>query len=134
MAEPFEIYKEFRFEAAHRLAYAPPGHRCARLHGHSFRCRVRVGGALRQPQDWVMDFAGIARAFEPLHELLDHNYLNDIPGLENPTAENLARWVYERLAPALPGLSGVEIKETCTAGCVYRGPAVEPGANGLKSA
>lgn len=115
-----EIYKEFRFEAAYRLPHVPPGHRCANLHGHSFRCRVHVGGSLRQPQGWVVDFAEISTAMAPLLRRLDHVLLNDVEGLENPTSENLARWIYDQLLPALPGLRAVEIAETANCGCIYR--------------
>ena len=118
-----EIYKDFRFEAAHRLPFAPEGHRCRRLHGHSFRCRAYVTGELTMPQGWVLDFADIKAAMAPLLELLDHNYLNEIPGLENPTAEILAQWIFERLALRVAGLSAVEIAETCSAGCIVRKPA-----------
>jgi 6-pyruvoyltetrahydropterin/6-carboxytetrahydropterin synthase len=117
-----EIFKEFRFEAAHRLPNVPAGHRCARLHGHSFRVEVHVSGEVDENVGWVRDFADLKTAFGPLYEQLDHNYLNEIPGLENPTSEVLARWIWERLEPALPGLSSVVVKETCTSGAVYRGP------------
>ncbi len=117
-----EIFKEFTLEAAHRLPNVPPGHKCARLHGHSFRVSVHVSGPIGDTSGWVMDFADIKAAFAPIDSVLDHHYLNDVPGLENPTSENLARWIWERLAPALPTLSRVEIRETCTSGCVYRGP------------
>lgn len=116
-----EIFTEFTFEAAHRLPNVPEGHKCARLHGHSFRVRVHVSGPLHPEQGWVMDFADVKAAFRPLHDQLDHHYLNEVPGLENPTSEVLARWIWERLAPALPGLSRVAVRETCTSGCVYRG-------------
>lgn len=116
-----EIYKEFGFEAAHRLPNVEPGHKCARLHGHSFRVRVTVQGPVEQELGWVQDFGDLKRAFAPLHDLLDHHYLNDIPGLENPTSENLARFIWARLQPSLPGLSAVEVRETCTSGCIYRG-------------
>jgi 6-pyruvoyltetrahydropterin/6-carboxytetrahydropterin synthase len=116
-----EIWKEFGFEAAHRLPNVPEGHQCARLHGHSFRVAVHVRGPLDPTLGWVMDFAELKAAWRPLDEALDHRYLNDVPGLENPTSEVLARWIWERLAPALPGLSQVVVRETCTSGCVYRG-------------
>src|SRR3712207_4555504 len=116
-----EIYKEFGFEAAHRLPNVPAGHKCARLHGHSFRVRVVVEGPVEAHAGWVMDFGAIGEAWRPLHEALDHRYLNDVPGLENPTSERLAEWVWARLAPALPALAAVEVRETCTSGCVYRG-------------
>lgn len=116
-----EIFKEFTLEAAHRLPNVPAGHKCARLHGHSFRVRVDVRGEVDPHLGWVMDFSDIKAAFRPIHEQLDHNYLNDVAGLENPTSEVLARWIWERLLPRLPGLSQVMVRETCTSGCVYRG-------------
>lgn len=116
-----EIWKEFRLESAHRLPHVPPEHKCARLHGHSFRVAVHVSGAVDPRLGWVIDFADIARAWQPLHEQLDHRLLNEVPGLENPTSEHLARWVWERLRPALPGLARVVVHETCTSGCSYAG-------------
>lgn len=116
-----EIFKVFTIEAAHRLPHVPPEHKCRRLHGHSFRIEVRVRGPVGADTGWVQDFADLARAFAPLHERLDHRYLNEVPGLENPTSENLARWVWRELAPALPGLAEVLVYETCTSGCRYRG-------------
>lgn len=116
-----EIYKEFHFEAAHRLPNVPAGHKCARLHGHSFHVRLHVHGEVGTESGWVLDFGDIKEQFAPLHDLLDHNYLNEIPGLENPTSEQIARWIWERLAPRLPDLHAVEIRETCTSGCIYRG-------------
>jgi 6-pyruvoyltetrahydropterin/6-carboxytetrahydropterin synthase len=116
-----EIFKAFTIEAAHLLPNLPADHKCRRLHGHSFRIEVHVSGPVTANEGWVMDFADIGRAFQPLFEQLDHRYLNEVPGLENPTSENLARWVWQRLKPALPQLSHVVVRETCTAGCVYRG-------------
>jgi 6-pyruvoyltetrahydropterin/6-carboxytetrahydropterin synthase len=116
-----EIYKEFRLEAAHRLPNVPPGHKCSRLHGHSFRIGVHVDGPLDPASGWVCDFSALKSAFAPVHEALDHQYLNDVPGLENPTSEHLAIWIWERLKPALPTLSRITVRETCTSGCEYRG-------------
>ena len=116
-----EIYKTFRIEAAHKLPNVPPGHKCGRLHGHSFEISVHVEGSVGEQTGWVRDFADIKQAFAPIDQKLDHNYLNDIEGLENPTSENLAIWVWQRLKPALANLSQVAVKETCTAGCIYRG-------------
>ena len=118
-----EIFREFTFEAAHHLPNLPDGHKCRRLHGHSFRVTVHVAGPLMDREGWVMDFADLKRAFQPLYDQLDHHYLNEIAGLENPTSEHLARWIWERLAPSLTGLSQVVVRETCTSGCVYRGHA-----------
>jgi 6-pyruvoyltetrahydropterin/6-carboxytetrahydropterin synthase len=116
-----EIYKEFGFEAAHRLPNVPEGHKCARLHGHSFRVMVHVEGEPGTDTGWVMDFAELSDAFAPLHEQLDHRYLNEVEGLENPTSELLAQWIWDRLVGVLPGLSQVVVRETCTAGAIYRG-------------
>ena len=116
-----EIYKEFHFEAAHHLPFVPTGHKCARLHGHSFQLRIAVRGAVDQQTGWVLDFADIKQQFAPLHEQLDHRYLNEIEGLENPTSEHIAQWIWTRLKVTLPNLSAVEIRETCTSGCIYRG-------------
>ena len=118
-----EIFKEFTFEAAHRLPNLPAGHKCTRLHGHSFRVAVHVAGPVAEREGWVMDFAGIKSAFQPIKDQLDHYYLNEIEGLENPTSEVLARWIWTRLAPRLPGLSQLVVRETCTSGCIYRGEA-----------
>lgn len=116
-----DIFKSFTLESAHRLPNVPAGHKCARVHGHAFRVEVHVRGAVDPHTGWVQDFAEIKTAFEPLFERLDHNYLNDVPGLENPTSENLAKWVWERLQPALPLLSKVVVHETCTCGAIYTG-------------
>lgn len=116
-----EIYKEFNIEAAHRLPNLPPEHKCSRLHGHSFHVRICVEGEVDQTTGWVMDFADIKAVFKPIYEQLDHHYLNEIDGLENPTSENLAKWIWDRLKPDLPLLSKVIVKETCTSGCVYTG-------------
>jgi len=116
-----EIFKEFQIEAAHWLPNVPTDHKCRRLHGHSFRIALHVAGEPGDESGWVMDFADIKRAFQPLFEQLDHHCLHDIQGLDNPTSENLARWVWRRLAPELPGLKKIVVRETCTAGCVYTG-------------
>jgi len=115
-----EIFREFTFEAAHRLPNVPAEHKCARLHGHSYRVEVRVGGEIGAESGWVMDFADLTAAWRPLADMLDHYYLNDVPGLSNPTSEVLARWIWRRLADTLP-LRAVVVRETCTSGCVYRG-------------
>ncbi len=116
-----DIYKVFTIEAAHRLPNVPPGHKCARLHGHSFGIEVHVRGEVDPHTGWVMDFADLKAAFQPIFDRLDHNYLNDIEGLENPTSENLARWVWEQLHPNLPLLHKIVVRETCTSGCEYEG-------------
>ena len=116
-----DIFKEFRFEAAHRLPNTPEGHKCRRLHGHSFRVEVHLKGKVEAETGWVRDFADISTAFEPLHKLLDHQFLNEVEGLQNPTSENVARWIWRRLKTPLPELSSIVVRETCTSGCVYSG-------------
>lgn len=116
-----EIFREYRIEAAHRLPNLPETHKCYRLHGHSFRIAVHVSGEVGTDSGWVMDFADIDRAFQAVFDSLDHRYLNDIEGLENPTSENLARWVWSRIEGLLPCLSAVHVYETCASGCIYRG-------------
>jgi 6-pyruvoyltetrahydropterin/6-carboxytetrahydropterin synthase len=117
-----EVRKTFQIEAAHRLPHVPADHKCARLHGHSFVIEVAVRGPVDPVLGWVMDFAEVKAAFKPLFDALDHRYLNDIPGLENPTSEQLAIWVWNRLSPTLPLLFEIVVAETCTSRCVYRGP------------
>ena len=116
-----EIFKIFSIEAAHLLPNLPATHKCRRLHGHSFSVEIHATGAVTAKEAWVMDFADLGRAFTPLSEQLDHHYLNEVPGLENPTSENLAKWIWARLKPTLPQLSKIVIRETCTSGCVYMG-------------
>jgi len=116
-----ELSKAFTFEAAHWLPTFPEGHKCRRLHGHSFRVEVRVAGEVDERQGYLVDYGEIKAACEPVRKQLDHYCLNEIAGLSNPTAEMLARWIWERLKPALPGLSAVVVCETCTTGCEYRG-------------
>jgi 6-pyruvoyltetrahydropterin/6-carboxytetrahydropterin synthase len=116
-----ELRKDFTFESAHRLPRVPEGHKCARIHGHSFRITVEVRGEVDEDMGWLIDYGDIKAAFAPLHAILDHYYLNEIEGLENPTSENLARWIWKRLEGTLPYLSAITVHETCTSSCVYRG-------------
>jgi len=116
-----DVFRVFQIEAAHYLPNVPEGHKCARMHGHSFRVEVHVSGPVGASSGWVMDFADLKAAFQPLFDRLDHRCLNEIAGLENPTSENLARWIWQRLQGDLPQLSKIVVQETCTAGCVYRG-------------
>jgi len=119
-----DVFKIFQIEAAHYLPNVPAEHKCRRLHGHSFRIELHVAGAVGAHTGWVVDFAELSRAFQPLFEQLDHRCLNEIQGLGNPTSENLAIWIWERLIDALPALARVVVHETCTSGCSYEGPHV----------
>lgn len=122
MTETAEIRWEFTFEAAHRLPNVPSDHKCSRLHGHSYAARVYVTGPIDAKAGWIIDFANIKDACKPVIARLDHYFLNEIPGLENPTSENLSVWIWRELESSLPLMSAVEVSETCTSGCVYRGP------------
>ncbi|MDH5649733.1 MAG: 6-carboxytetrahydropterin synthase QueD [Gammaproteobacteria bacterium] len=116
-----DIFKIFTIEAAHHLPNVPEGHKCRQLHGHSLRIEIHLSGPVAEQAGWVQDFADLKAAFDPLFKILDHHYLNEIEGLENPTSENLAKWIWIRLKPKLPLLSKIVVQETCTAGCIYRG-------------
>lgn len=114
-----KIFKEFSFDSAHFLPNLPDDHKCRRMHGHTFHIRLTVEGPLTSPEGWVIDFADIKKVFKPVLDKLDHRVLNDIPGLENPTSEILAEWIWDRVTTDLPGLESVEVRETCTSGCIF---------------
>ena len=116
-----ELRRTFQFEAAHRLPAVPEGHKCGRLHGHSFQVELVIEGECDPRLGWLMDYAELKERFRPVWERLDHHYLNDVPGLENPTSENVAVWIWRETKPRLPLLTAVIVAETCTARCVYRG-------------
>lgn len=116
-----ELRKTFQFEAAHLLPNLPPSHKCRRLHGHSFKVEIAVAGECDPHLGWLVDYARISDSFRPLFDQLDHRYLNEIAGLENPTSEQIARFIWDRLKPSLPSLTEVVVAETCTARCIYRG-------------
>jgi 6-pyruvoyltetrahydropterin/6-carboxytetrahydropterin synthase len=115
------LTREFTFEAAHLLPHAPEGHKCRRLHGHSFRVEVMVQGDVDPAAGWLMDYGEIKDRIAPIRLELDHYYLNEIPGLENPTSEMLAAWIWKRLKPRLPSLSRIVVHETCESRCEYEG-------------
>lgn len=112
-----EISKDFTFEAAHRLPHVPAGHKCGRLHGHSFQVTITVSGHVDSHSGFIVDYAVLKEAFEPLHKQLDHYCLNDIAGLENPTSEVLAAWILQRLSVPGTRLVSVCVKETCNSAC-----------------
>jgi 6-pyruvoyltetrahydropterin/6-carboxytetrahydropterin synthase len=115
------LVHEFRFEAAHKLPRVPAGHKCSRLHGHSFRVEVAIAGPVNPDTGWFIDYGELHDAWKPLHDVLDHNYLNDVPGLENPTSEVLARWIWDKLGGGVRGLDQITVFETCDARCEFRG-------------
>jgi 6-pyruvoyltetrahydropterin/6-carboxytetrahydropterin synthase len=115
------LVHEYHFEAAHRLPKVPAGHKCSRLHGHSFKILVAIAGEVNPETGWLLDFGELDRLWAPLYEKLDHRYLNEVPGLENPTSEVLAKWLWDALKPGLPILTQVTVCETCDARCEYTG-------------
>ena len=117
------LAKRFRFDAAHFLPMVPEGHKCRRLHGHSFEVQISVRGELDPERGWVIDYGDLGRAARAVLDPLDHAFLNAIPGLENPTSELLAAWIWEQLQPRLAGLCRVTIFETPDSHCDYEGPA-----------
>lgn len=117
-----EIFREFTFDAAHRLDHLPEGHKCARVHGHTYRLRVVLAGPLDPKIGWILDFAEIKARTNAVLDRVDHRLLNDVPGLEQPTTELIAAWLWDRLAPELPGLTRIELWENANSGCIYTGP------------
>ena len=115
------LAKDFHFEAAHRLPNAGENHPCRHLHGHSYRVEVVVEGEVDPQTGWVCDYGQISEKMDPIVRQLDHQYLNDIPGLENPTSERLCGWIWERLKPACPLLCEMTVQETPRARCTYKG-------------
>lgn len=113
-----KIYKDFNFDAAHFLPEVEDGHKCKRLHGHTYRLRIWCAGPVND-RGWVIDYAEIAAAAHSVLTALDHRLLNELPGLGNPTTEHLAPWIYDRLKPLLPVLAGVEVAESASTGCVF---------------
>ena len=114
------IYREITFDSAHFLPNVPEGHKCRHMHGHTYRLKVFIEGPLTK-EGWVIDFKDMKEAMMPVIDVVDHKVLNDIPGLENPTCELLAVWLWDQLKPALPGLKKVELNETPTSGAIYEG-------------
>lgn len=121
-AAEVELCREYRFEAAHQLPKVPAGHRCARLHGHSYKLEIFITGPTDEESGWLIDFYDLDHAVQPIVEALDHRLLNELPGLQNPTCERLCGWIWQRLAPALPQLSAITVWETVDSRCTYRGP------------
>lgn len=116
-----ELKKEFRFEAAHHLPRVPPGHKCARVHGHSYKIELTIRGPVNPETGWLIDYADMDDAWAEMHGRLDHRMLNDVPGLENSTCENLASYLWRELRPKLPVLAAVTVWETPDASCTYFG-------------
>lgn len=121
MTATMTIFHAFSFESARHLPHLPAEHPCSRLHGNTFLLRVAVTGPVRESEGWVMDFAEVSAAVEPVLAEIDHRHLNEIPGLENPTTEKICAWLWDRISNQLQGLSEIEIRENDTTGCSFRG-------------
>lgn len=119
------IFKAFQIEAAHYLPNVPENHKCKRMHGHSFHVEIHVSGEVGEMSGWIIDFAAITKSFQSIYSQLDHRCLNEIEGLENPTSENLAVWIWQRLKPVLPQLTKIVVQETPSSGCIYLGPEAD---------
>lgn len=116
-----EIFKIFKFDAAHRLPNVEPGHKCSKIHGHSYTVEIHLRGLVDPQSGWLIDFDDIEKAFKPLHDQLDHKYLNNIDGLDNPTSENVAKWIWKNIHSALPQINKVILRESPESGCIYQG-------------
>lgn len=123
-----EIFREFTFDAAHRLDHLPEGHKCARVHGHTYRLTVFVNGALDPDLGWIVDFAEVKRLTNEVIDTLDHHFLNEVEGLEQPTTELICVWIWDRLKPKLPGLCRLKLWENQNSGCTYAGELSTLGA------
>ncbi|MBC8422954.1 6-carboxytetrahydropterin synthase QueD [bacterium] len=119
---PNRITKSFTFDSAHWLPHVPEGHKCGRMHGHTYTIVIGLEGEVLPESGWIVDFGDIKAVFKPLEKIMDHQLLNDIEGLANPTAENMARWIFEQLEADLPQLADVTVKETPTTAATYRRP------------
>lgn len=115
------LYKQFSFDSAHLLPNVPEGHKCRELHGHTYHLTIYLEGNVQEDRGWLMDFTDVKKAVKPVIDLVDHKYLNDIPGLENPTTEMFSVWLWGKIKPLLPQLKRIELKETPTSGVIYEG-------------
>lgn len=116
-----QVFKQFTFDSAHFLPHVPDGHKCKNMHGHTYRLVVYLEGPLKEKLDWVEDFAEVKRVVNPIVKRLDHKVINDLEGLENPTCERIAVWIWDEIKPHLPLLEKIELFETPTSGVVYKG-------------
>ena len=116
-----QIFKQFTFDSAHFLPNVPVGHKCKEIHGHTYILIVYIEGELVKDLEWVMDFSDLKKVIEPIVDTLDHKLMNNIAGLENPTCEKIAIWIWDKIKPDLPLLKRIELNETPTSGVVYEG-------------
>ena len=115
----FELRQLFRIESARRLTGLPSDHPCSRLHGHSFQIELTLIGDRQEDTGWVIDYHLISSSVGPVLRQLDHRVLNEVPGLENPTTENLCFWLYEKIKTEIPELVQITVRETPETACSY---------------
>ena len=115
------VYKKFNIESARSLPNVPESHPCYQLHGHSFKIIISIIGQIDKNTGFVIDFQEIENAFNPIKKILDHSFLNKIEGLSNPTSENICIWIWDKIESSIPNICEIEIKETDSTGCIYRG-------------
>lgn len=115
----FELKQHFQIESARFLPHLPKSHPCSRVHGHSFKIVLTLVGGLDPQIGWVIDYNDIQSLVKPIFDELDHKVLNEVPGLENPTSELLAKWIYDRVIAKLPILTKVMVAETPATECSY---------------
>jgi len=115
------IYKQFSFDSAHFLPAVPEGHKCGNMHGHTYMLTVFIEGHPNENSGWIIDYGDLKKSIQPIIEKLDHHLLNEIPGLKNPTSENLSIWLWNNIKPLVPGLKRIELKETPTSGVIFEG-------------
>ncbi len=115
------IYKTFTFDSAHYLPNVPQGHKCGGMHGHTYTLTVFISGTPEKHSGWIIDYTDLKAGIKPFLDILDHKLLNEIPGLENPTSENLSMWLWQMIKPIYPNLVKIELKETPTSGVIYEG-------------
>ena len=116
-----QVFKKFTFDSAHFLPNVPAGHKCKEVHGHTYRLTVFVEDQLKENLEWVIDFADLKRAINPIINILGHKLINNIEGLENPTCERIAIWLWDKIKAEIPALSRIELNETPTSGVIYEG-------------
>ena len=115
------VYKKFNIESARSLPNVSESHPCYQLHGHSFKIIITVKGQMDKHTGFVTDFQEIENVFNPIKKILDHSFLNKIEGLSNPTSENICIWIWDKIESSIPNICEIEIKETDSTGCIYRG-------------
>jgi 6-pyruvoyltetrahydropterin/6-carboxytetrahydropterin synthase len=115
------IYKKITFDSAHFLPHVPIRNKCKNVHGHTYTLTIFIEGAPPAHEGWVIDYGDLKKIITLVIDQVDHHLLNDLPGLENPTSEILAIWLWNKIRLLLPALKRIELSETATSGVIYEG-------------